>query len=77
MRLAVGLSLGDRSLPRDKVMRSVGREFDMMIKRALMTSILLLASFAFGLAGCASSNAEPQAVTGETHAYQDTNWAQP
>lgn len=49
----------------------------MAIKRVLIAAVLLLAFSVIGVVGCADSNAEPAAMTGQTHSYQDTSWSQP
>jgi hypothetical protein len=47
-----------------------------MFKRALL-SVLFLAVFSFSLVGCASNEASPAAMTGETQSHQDDAWFQP
>ncbi len=47
-----------------------------MIKR-MIASLMLVAVLAIGLVGCASNEAQPAAMTGDTQSHQDTHWSQP
>ncbi len=48
----------------------------MMIKRALISALLLVA---FAVVGCASNKVTAQAMSGESvsHNYQETHWSEP
>ncbi len=48
-----------------------------MILKKVLVSLVLFVGLAIGIAGCASNEPQPQAMTGETQSHQATHWSQP